>query len=89
MECREETQPAEADSAIRRFTAEISLDQHLQIQVLNLENRQIADEVPLLQTSGNVVNNYTLARAIITLGQRLLMTPGQSLPDDRWEVKAS
>lgn len=75
----ETTSPATADAGMRTF--EIRGAFHtLQLSVLHLEDRAPSDEPVGLQMTGNVVENRTLAVGLIALANRLLNTPGQSLP---------
>lgn len=83
MTVLEETLPAEADSALRRFrivepTSEIQLTA-LHLTALHLTDQSIPGDEPNLQAD-HVVNNHTLAVALIRLASKLLNTPGQSLP---------
>jgi len=75
----EDTMPAEADSAIRRFRV-VDPTSEIQITALHLTDQSIPGDPPSLQATGPVANNHTLAIALIRLANRLLGTPGQSLP---------
>jgi hypothetical protein len=79
MTVAEETIPAEADSAIRRFRITDPTSE-IQITALHLTDQSIPGDPPSLQATGPVANNHALAIALIQLANRLLGTPGQSLP---------
>jgi hypothetical protein len=78
MTVLEDTLPAEADCATRRFHI-VDPTSSIRITVLNLTDQSIPGDEPELQAD-HVANNHTLAIALIRLANRLLGTPGQSLP---------
>jgi len=78
MTVLEETTPPEADSALRRFRI-VEATRDIQITALHLTDQSIPGDEPNLQAD-HVANNQTLAIALIRLANRLLGTPGQSLP---------
>ena len=79
MTVLEETTPAEADCALRRFRV-VEATSEIQLTALHLTDQSIPGDEPNLQATGPVANNRDLATALIRLANRLLNTPGQSLP---------
>ena len=79
MRVLEETIPAEADCAMRRFRI-VEADCEIQLTALHLSDQSIPGDEPCLQDTGPVANNHTLAIALIRLASELLHAPGQSLP---------
>ncbi len=79
MTVLEDTMPAEADCALRRFRI-VEATSEIQITALHLTDQSIPGDEPNLQATGPVANNHKLAVALIQLANKLLNSPGQSLP---------